>query len=77
MTPAADYTQLDRQQINKWDATLQQAVEGWQVRARWNATGTVLTVFVPLTQYNPANVDTLIRQAGAVEDEVAALGTRG
>lgn len=76
-TPEGDYTPLDRTQLTKWDQTRQQAVEGWQVRARWHRTGTVLTVFVPLESYNATNVDAAIRQAGYADEEVGRLGGSG
>lgn len=71
---SALYSVLDRVQLNKWDDVRQQAVEGWQVRARWAATGTVLTVFIPLATYNPTEVDTAIRQAGYNDEAIGALG---
>lgn len=68
------YTIVSASQINRWDQQLQTAVEGWQLDVRWNRTGHILRVFVPLDQYNVTNVDTMIRQAGALDDEVSALG---
>ncbi len=75
MTPALTYTiLLPTVHTTEWDAQLQQAVTGWQIRALWAATGNILPVFVPDTHYTPENVDTLIRAAGAVDEQVAALG---
>lgn len=73
---AGDYTWIAKVQINKWDEALQVAVEGWQLDVRWTRSGTILRVFVPLAQYNAANVDSIIRQAGATDDAVSALGGR-
>lgn len=76
-TPETDYQIVSRVQRNKWIEATQQAVEGMEVRARWTRTGTVLTVFVPLDQYNAANVDAAIRQAGYADEEVGKLGGAG
>lgn len=76
-TPEGDYQVLDRVQLTKWDNPTQSAIEGWQVRARWNRTGTVLTVFVPLEQYNPTNVDAAIRTAGYNDEQIHTLGGAG
>lgn len=69
-----DYRILSRVQLNRYDQALQQAVEGWEIQARWTRTGTVLKVFVPLDTYNVANVDAAIRQAGGMDDQIGALG---
>lgn len=71
---ATDYTILSRTQLNRYDPATQQAVEGWDVQARWTRSGTVLKVFVPLATYSATEVDTAIRQAGALDDQVGALG---
>jgi hypothetical protein len=68
------YTVIDTIQRNAWNDQLQQAQEGWQVRARWEATGTLLSVFVPDAAYNPTNVDAAIRQAGYKDEQVHSLG---
>ena len=58
----------------EWDPQLQQAVPGWRVRAIWRSTGAVIPVFVPDDRFTAANVDILLRAAGAVQDEIAGLG---
>lgn len=68
------YRIVSRVHVNKWDDALQQAVPGWDVRALWVRTGTVLPVFVPDTQYTPENIDQLVRAAGAKDDAIHALG---
>jgi hypothetical protein len=72
--PAPVYRIVSRVHVNRWDEALQAAVPGWDVRALWARTGTVLPVFIPDTQFTPENVDTLIRAAGETDDRVHALG---
>ena len=69
------YTLVSRVRVNRWNHDLQRAEEGWNVTARWTATGTLLPVFVPLAQYVPDKVDALIRAAGAKDEAIAALGS--
>lgn len=71
---AETYVVLDQVKLNKWDGTKQEAVEGWQVRYRWVSNNVVGDVFVPVETYNATNVDAAIRQAGAVGEQVSALG---
>ena len=68
------YRIVSRVHVNQWNDQLQQAVPGWDVRALWVRTGTILPVFVPDTQYTAENVDTLIRAAGEQDDKIHALG---
>lgn len=60
--------------ITKWDDALQEAVSGHQIKAMWFATQHVLQLFVPDTVYSVANVDQLVREAGAKDESVSALG---
>lgn len=71
---AGTYVIVSRVHVNQWNTDLQAAIPGWDIRARWTSTGALLPVFVPDDAYTPANVDTLIRAAGAVDDAVHALG---
>lgn len=68
------YRIVSRVHVNRWDDGLQAAVPGWDVRALWIKTGTVLPVFVPDASYTPENVDALIRNAGAVDERIHGLG---
>jgi len=68
------YRILSRVHVNQWDDQLQTAVPGWQVLALWLSTGTVLPVFVADSHYDATNLDTLIRAAGAKDDQIHALG---
>jgi hypothetical protein len=72
-TPTA-YRIVSRLHVNQWDNALQQAVAGWQVKALWLKTGTILPVFVPDSAFTAENVDALIRSAGATDDAIHALG---
>lgn len=69
-----DYTVVSQVQRNKWVPELQQAVEGWDVTVAWGSRKQIFTVFVPDATYNPTEADTLVRQQGAVVDQVAGLG---
>jgi hypothetical protein len=68
------YRIVSRTHINQWDNGLQQAVPGWDIRALWIKTGTILPVFVPDASYTAENVDTLIRIAGAKDEQIHSLG---
>lgn len=68
------YAILQRLHVNQWDDRLQDVVSGWQIKAQWASTGTVLEVFVPDSHYTADNVDTAIRQAGELDEQVHALG---
>lgn len=68
------YRILSRLHVNQWDNGLQQTVAGWQIKAQWFATGTILPVFVPDASYTAVNVDALIRDAGARDEQMHALG---
>lgn len=68
------YRIVSRLHINQWDNALQQAVAGWDIRALWIKTGTILPIFVPDASYTAENVDTLIRIAGAKDEQMHALG---
>lgn len=72
--PATAYRIVSRVHIAQWDNALQQAVQGWELKALWLSTGTILPVFLPDAQYTPENVDLLIRHAGEVDDRIHALG---
>lgn len=75
---AADSTQayriVSRVHINQWSDELQRGVPGWDIRAYWIKTGTTLPIFVPDANYTPQTVDTLIRHAGANDEQIHALG---
>lgn len=58
---------------NQWSDALQQVQGGWEVRAQWLATGTIVTVFVPDTNDLPSTADAFIRQQGAQLDALHAL----
>lgn len=72
---APAYTIIDRNHENVWSDDLNRAVPSWIVKARWNATGTVLPVVLPDTHYDATNVDKAIRAAGALDEQIHALGT--
>lgn len=72
--PATLYRIVSRVHVNQWNDQLQAAVPGWDIRALWISTGTILPVFVPDTQYTPENVDQLVRHAGELDDRMHALG---
>lgn len=75
MSPAAPaYTIIARSQVTQWDAARREAVEGWTLTVKWESTGTILNVFVPLAQYVPDKVDTAIRAAGVKDEAIEALG---
>lgn len=75
MTETAQaYAIISRVHVNRWDDDLQRAVPGWDIKARWNATGTILPVFIPDAAYTAANVDTFIRAAGAKDEQIHNLG---
>lgn len=71
---SAVYTIESRVHLTRWDPTKQQAVPGWELTCIWAATGTRIPVFVPDDQYNPANVDAAIRNAGYKDEQIGALG---
>jgi hypothetical protein len=73
-TQETAYRIISRVHVNQWSNELQQAVPGWDIRALWIKTGTVLPVFVPDASFTAENVDTLIRIAGAKDDSIHALG---
>jgi hypothetical protein len=68
------YRIVSRYQVNRWDDGLQATVPGFDVKALWFRTGTVLHLFIPAQAYTPDNVDVLIREAGARDDAIGALG---
>lgn len=70
---SAAYTILSQVPLNKWVPELQEAREGYEVTARWAATGGIVRVFVYREAYNATNVDAAIRTEGYKLDEVAAL----
>lgn len=71
---AGTYRIVSRVHVNQWSNELQQAVPGWDIRALWVSTGTVLPVFVPDSQYTAENVDAFVRHAGAIDDQIHKLG---
>ncbi|MDE2469323.1 MAG: hypothetical protein KGL35_11415 [Bradyrhizobium sp.] len=73
-TPAATYSIVSRIHTAQWDSQRQQAIPGWEIKARWDKTGTILDVFVPDANYGAEQVDQAIRYAGALDDQIAALG---
>lgn len=73
-TETQAYAIVSRVHVNRWSDDLQRAVPGWDIKARWNATGTILPVFVPDAAYTAPNVDTLIRAAGAKDEQIHNLG---
>lgn len=68
------YRIVSRVHVNRWDEALQAAVAGWDIRALWVKTGTVIPVFVPDASYTAENVDALVRIAGAKDDQIHSLG---
>lgn len=68
------YRIIERNHVNKWNDKLQTVEPGWDIKALWVSTGTILPVFVDDAHYTPENVDTFIRAAGATDDAVHALG---
>ena len=53
-----------------WDVGLQQSVPGWEVKAVWLATNTIIPVFVPDTADLVAGTDQLVRAKGAEIDKL-------
>lgn len=72
--PAARYRIVSRVHINKWSDELQGVIPGWDIRALWLKTGTMLPVFCPDAQFSAENVDRLIVNAGERDDSIHALG---
>lgn len=68
------YKIVSRVHVNRWNEALQTVIPGWDLRALWRSTGTFLPVFVPDSNYTAENVDALIRNAGATDDKIHALG---
>lgn len=68
------YRILSRVHVNRWDDGLQTTVPGWEIKALWLATGTILPVFVPDASYSAQTVDALIRAAGALDSQIHSLG---
>lgn len=68
------YRIISRVHVNQWSNELQTAVPGWDIKALWIKTGTVLPIFVPDASFTAENVDTLIRIAGAKDDAIHQLG---
>lgn len=68
------YRIVSRVHVNQWSNELQQAVPGWDIRAVWIRTGTTLPVFVADANYTAENVDAAIRHAGAIDEQIHALG---
>lgn len=68
------YRIVSRVHVNRWSDELQSAVPGWELRALWIATGTVLPVFVADVNYTAENVDRLIRAAGRTDEQIHGLG---
>lgn len=71
---AVAYTILQRVHRNQYDAATDTVIPGWALTVRWGATGTVIPVFVPDADYTPPGVDTAIRQAGTLDDQIERLG---
>jgi hypothetical protein len=74
MADATAYTIVSTTHINQWSDKLQTAVPGWEVKALWLATNTIIPVFVPDGNFSAENVDTLVMHEGAKIDAVHALG---
>lgn len=75
MSPSVPtYTIVSRVHVSQWVNDLQETVPGWLIKARWNATRSILPVFVPDDVYTPETVDSAIRAAGAVDSQIHALG---
>jgi hypothetical protein len=72
-TPAV-YRIIQRLHVNQWSDDLGRAVPGWEIKALWNKTGTVLPIFLPDSSYTAENVDTLLRAAGARDEQIHELG---
>lgn len=70
-----DYTIVSNVALNYYDSALQEAYPAHEIKARWTRTQTIVRVIVPDTAYNAANVDAAIRQAGALDDQIGALGS--
>lgn len=68
------YSIISRNHVSKWNGQLQRAEQGWELVARWEATGTLLPVFVPDDRYTPDQVDAAIRALGAKDDAIHKLG---
>jgi hypothetical protein len=69
------YTVVSESHEVQWDKGLQEAVPGWVVKSIWNATNTVIPVFVPDSQDLNAGVDLLTRAKGAEIDRLRAPTT--
>jgi hypothetical protein len=68
------YRIIQRLEIPRWSDDLQRTVTGWEVKAKWLKTGTVLTVFLPSEAYTAENLDALLRNAGALDEQIHRLG---
>jgi len=73
-TPERTYTIISRVHVNTYDPRIAQVVPGWELKAVWGKTGTVLPVFVADQYYSAETVDAAIRAAGAQDEEIHSLG---
>lgn len=76
MADTAPYSWIDRTPTDYFDPVLNESVRGIRLRVVWTATGTPLTVYLPLTSYTPDQVDAAIKAAGAKEDAIAGLAPK-
>lgn len=67
------YRILTKSHVVKWDTQLQESIEGWEVKALWLATQTVIPVFVSDAHDLVQGVDQLVRAKGAELDALQAL----
>jgi hypothetical protein len=69
-TDVKPYRVVAENHVVKWDNQLQQSVEGWDVKALWLATQTIIPVFIPDGRDLNAGVDLLVRAQGTELDRL-------
>lgn len=69
-----DYKIIGRTHIDRWNPDLQATESGWKLTVLWQATKTIIPVFVADADYNATNVDSAIRQAGYLDNSIGQLG---
>lgn len=74
MPSSSPFTWVDRVQQDHFDADLNQTIPSWRLRVKWLATGSVLTVWVPVANYTPDQVNAAILAAGAKDEAIEKLG---
>lgn len=67
---AKPYRVVTENHVIHYDVALQESIPGWEVKALWLATGTIIPVFVPDSNDLNAGVDLLVRAKGEEIDRL-------